>query len=188
MPNRLNIPERTEKYKQGLIDMINYIDQISPTKDMKIIEVGCWTGCGSEIFAKRFKSVVCIDKWQQNGGDHLTRKYLMSNVELMFDERAEKYKNIFKSKMSSLEAAKVYSDMTNEVLPEVVYIDAMHDYENVIKDLIAWKDIPSKFICGHDYERRFIGVVKAVREVFGKPQAVFKDSSWAIKLPGKDKE
>lgn len=185
----MSIPERAQKYKQGLIDMINWMDQFSPVRMMKIIEVGSWTGCSSEIFAKRFDKVICIDLWKSNIGG-ITNKYNMHDVEKIFDKRAEKYKGIIcKSKMSSIEASKIYKNNKGEctsdilkILPEVLYIDAAHDFENVKNDLLAWKSIPTKFICGHDYEKRFMGVVKAVNKVMGKPQKIFKDSSWIIKL------
>jgi len=180
------IPERTQKYKQGLIDMINWMDQFSPVRMMKIIEVGSWTGCASVIFAKRFKKVICIDKWKSNIGE-ITNEYDMKEVEKIFDRRAAKYHGvILKNKIGSLEAAEIYQDedetMDQDFFPDVVYIDAGHTFEQVREDLLAWKDIPKKFICGHDYENRFIGVKKAINKILGHPQKVFKDSSWVIKL------
>lgn len=182
------IPERTQKYRQGLIDMIEWMDKFSPVRMMKIIEVGCWTGCSSEIFAKRFNRVICVDLWQSNIGG-ITNKYDMKEVEVIFDRRAARYHGVIcKSKTSSIEAAKIYQDhgsdekIDNDIFPDVIYIDAGHTFEDVLKDLSAWKDIPKKFICGHDYEKRFPGVVKAVNKIFGKPQRVFKDSSWIVKL------
>ena len=50
--------------------MINWMDANSnkPVRLMKIIEIGAWTGCGSEIFAKRFKTVICVDPWKNRTG------------------------------------------------------------------------------------------------------------------------
>ena len=53
-----------------------------------------------------------------------------------------------------------------------VYIDAMHDYENVLADLLSFKDKvkPEGFILGHDFSnnpagrRAKFGVVRAVRD------------------------
>jgi hypothetical protein len=182
----MKIPERTKKYKQGLIDMIKWIDQFYSVKEMKIIEVGSWTGCASEIFAQYFHKVICIDLWKSNIGG-ITNQYDMKEVEKIFDQRANKYKGIiFKSKISSLEAAKIYQESVKNkdlnILPDVVYIDANHYYKHIKQDIKIWKDIPTKFLCGHDYEHRFKGVIKAVNELLGNPHERFKDSSWIFKL------
>jgi hypothetical protein len=182
------IPERTKKYKQGLINMINWIDKFYPIRMMKIIEVGSWTGCASIIFAKRFNKVICVDMWKSNVGG-ITDEYDMKEVEKIFDRRTELYHGVIcKSKMSSLKAAEIYNDkgsddkLDRDIMPDVVYIDACHTYENTKADLLAWKDIPKKFLCGHDFENRFKGVKKAVREIIGEPDKIFLDSSWIKKL------
>lgn len=185
--SKKKIPERNKRYKLGLLDMIKWIDAHSekPVRMMKIIEVGSWTGCGSEIFAKYFKKVICIDPWENNIGG-ITDLYNMKDVEDIFDERLKKYPGvIFKNKMSSEEAAKVYNDKSNmdqDFLPDVVYIDANHEYKHAKKDIKLWKKVPNLFLCGHDFENRFPGVKKAVIELLGYPHKIFQDSSWIFKL------
>lgn len=187
------IPERTNRYKQGLVDMINYIDSISdkPVRMMNIVEVGVWTGCASVIFAKRFREVICVDTWKQAGGDHLTKKYNMKEVEKIFDSRMSKYPGIIrKAKMDSKQAAfaSLIEKMENIETYDVIYIDAIHTFEGSLKDMRDWKPIAKRFICGHDYEKRFPGVIKAVNKVFGKPLKVFKDTSWVVKIKQGGKE
>ena len=53
--------------------------------------------------------------------------------------------------------------------PSLVFLDAMHDYEETKKDLIWAKEVGAKIICGHDYCDLFPGVVKVVDE-FGGPR------------------
>ena len=36
-------------------------------------------------------------------------------------------------------------------------------------------------LCGHDYQGRFPGVIKAVDE-FRRPDKIFKDTSWMVQL------
>jgi hypothetical protein len=79
---------------------------------------------------------------------------------------------------------------------DLVYIDAKHDYVSVQKDISIWKNA-SRFIGGHDYDKRFPGVVRAVDEYAkaiekewsltqdnGKNSVcevhAFKDGSWLI--------
>ena len=52
---------------------------------------------------------------------------------------------------------------------DLLFIDALHDYESVRDDISYWqpKVKHGGIICGHDYEnRRFPGVKQAVHEVF----------------------
>ncbi len=53
--------------------------------------------------------------------------------------------------------------------PALVFLDAMHDYEETKKDIVWAKEIGAKIICGHDYCDEFPGVIKVVDE-FGGPR------------------
>jgi hypothetical protein len=48
---------------------------------------------------------------------------------------------------------------------DIVYIDAEHDYDSVLKDIKAWKPKAKYVIAGHDFHV-FPGVKKAVDESF----------------------
>lgn len=65
----------------------------------------------------------------------------------------------------SVEAAKEVEDNSLDF----VYIDAMHDYDNVKNDIKAWvpKVRIGGLITGHDFTPRYKGLKKAVREIFG---------------------
>ena len=52
--------------------------------------------------------------------------------------------------------------------PSLVFLDAMHDYEDTKKDIIWAKEVGAKIICGHDYSEDFRGVIQVVKE-FGGP-------------------
>jgi hypothetical protein len=67
---------------------------------------------------------------------------------------------------------------------DFVYIDGMHTYEQVKKDILNYKDLikPGGFIGGHDYSDYWLDVVKAVDECLGKPDKTFQDTSWTKKL------
>lgn len=63
---------------------------------------------------------------------------------------------------------------------DVVFIDAAHSYDMVFRDIKAWKD-KCKIIMGHDYHENHPGVIKAVNEMFGKPDKVV-GSVWLKRL------
>lgn len=64
---------------------------------------------------------------------------------------------------TSVRAATYFPD--NSV--EFVFIDAAHDYESVKTDILTWltKVKPGGWLCGHDYEKSWEDVVKAVDEL-----------------------
>ena len=53
--------------------------------------------------------------------------------------------------------------------PSLVFLDAMHDYEETKKDIIWAKQAGAEIICGHDYSDEFPGVTRVVDE-FGGPR------------------
>jgi predicted O-methyltransferase YrrM len=69
---------------------------------------------------------------------------------------------------------------------DLVYIDGVHTYEQVKKDIENYRKIvkPNGLLCGHDYlnEGHLVGVFEAVNEIFGKPDIIFEDTTWLIKL------
>ena len=54
---------RAPFYAEGLIDMINWINTIRPTSEMRIIEIGSYVGESTMIFAENFKEVVSVDPY-----------------------------------------------------------------------------------------------------------------------------
>lgn len=163
--------------KTGLSDMIKYIGDVS---EMTIVEIGSYVGDSTRIFAERFKGVVAVDPWL-NGydkDDAASYQHDMKIVEAQFDDLCRELPNIEKMKMTSAEAAKNFVDGTIDV----VYIDALHTYHGVKVDIELWEPKIKKggFLCGHDYQGRFQGVINAVNE-FKKPDMTFKDTSWIIK-------
>lgn len=57
----------------------------------------------------------------------------------------------------------------NGPAPAMVFLDAMHDYEETKKDIEWAKEVGAKIISGHDYCEAFPGVMKVVDE-FGGPR------------------
>lgn len=64
---------------------------------------------------------------------------------------------------------------------DLCYIDGNHEYDAVLADIVGCRQFLRKgnFIAGHDYGS---GVEKAVKKVFDRPDKVYRDSSWVVKL------
>jgi len=175
------------RFIDGLKDMIQYID----LSNIIMLEVGCYTGDSTKIFASsgKVKFVYGVDMWE---GGYDENDYVsfsnMEVVERIFDERMKQFENFRKIKLDSVEASKLFDDGSLDF----VYIDALHSYAGVKKDIVAWKPKIRKggYIGGHDYinrrktnrSNRFLGVAKAVNEIFEKADETFQDTSWIVRL------
>lgn len=178
------IPERTKKSIKGLGTLVNYLKERENVKELAILEIGSWTGCSAELFAKNFREVYCLDPWKATEG--INTKYNMNEVEKIFDKRMGKYKNVIKIKKTAKE---FFDYLEKENIEkeykffDVIYIDGIHTYEAVKKDIINSLKLKPKYIAGHDYwQKKFPGVIKAVDEMLGKPDKIFFDSSWVKEL------
>lgn len=170
---------RNQQSKAGLQKMIDYINTITPTKLMTMVEVGVFHGDGTIIFAKNFLTVCAVDPWLSGLGD-ITDRVDMQEVYECFFEKAYKRNNISIYRMKSKEASTHFQDGERDL----VYIDAGHEYEQVADDLKNWLSKVKKggWITGHDYRSKFPGVIKAVNELVGKPDKVFPDTSWVKRI------
>jgi predicted O-methyltransferase YrrM len=66
---------------------------------------------------------------------------------------------------------------------DFVFIDADHSYASVRRDIDAWRSKvrPGGWIGGHDYNRKFPGVVRAVDFVFGARNVItLPGSIWSV--------
>lgn len=141
-----------------------------------MVEVGSWKGRSTsymgELIKKSNKSVkfYAVDTWEgseEHKEDieklHIQGRTLFeefkSNIEL-----CEVSNYITPLRLSSLEASKKFSDNSLDF----VHIDASHDYESVLEDIIAWypKVKPGGIISGDDYVPCWNGVIKAVNKYF----------------------
>lgn len=166
---------RTEASREGLRSFCRYIHSLTPTKGMTLVEIGAFEGDSTEIFCNWFKEVVTIDPWQSNIGD-ITNTVNMDKVYDRFCKRMIKYDNITALRHYSYD---IVSNFDDESI-DIVYIDGSHKYNDVLRDLKDWLPKVKKdgFIAGHDYCKKFKGVVQAVNQTIGKPDKVFKDYSW----------
>ena len=167
---------------RGLLDLVDHIQKSIPTREADMVEIGSYTGESTVLFAKKFKSVLSIDPFVDNydPNDRTCNFAPFDDVYRRFMDRISEYKNVSHLRETSDEACKSLAGRKFGV----VYIDGMHTYEQVLKDISNYRPLvlTGGFICGHDFASGHPGVRRAVAESLGKPDIVFRDSSWVKML------
>jgi len=164
------------------------VDYFQPKSNF--YEIGSWKGRSSVYMAVEIINsgkehlFTCVDTWE---GCEFTKDNEAIKDKTLY---AEFLKNIeplngiiTPVKSTSLEAAKLVPDSSLDFC----FIDASHDYDNVIADIKAWfpKVKLGGVIAGHDYPE-WEGVKKAVDEFFGN-KIVSKYDCWIYQIgPKKD--
>ena len=151
----------------GWFDYDNiYKHVVNTFEEGHFIEVGCFLGKSSaymlvEIINSgkniHFDMIDTFDRWE---GVNNSYEQFKENNPIAF---IRKYKDRFRVlKVASIFASKLYEDNSLDF----VFIDASHDYENVLADITAWfpKVKHGGIIGGHDYADSYIGVKQAVKE------------------------
>ena len=172
---------RAPFYAEGLIDMINWIDNIRPTKEMRIIEIGSYIGESTMIFADRFKEVVSVDPYIND--------YDLEDAACSFAPFDKVYEQFVRNTLSvpNIKSIRETSENAFSILKDqqwdMVYIDGLHTLEGVSYDIAHYKTIikPGGFVCGHDYG--WGNVRHAIGQLLDdKVDATFKDASWAKQI------
>jgi predicted O-methyltransferase YrrM len=172
---------RAPFYAEGLIDMINWINTIRPTSEMRIIEIGSYVGESTMIFADRFKEVISVDPYinDYDLADDACHHAPFDKVYEQFIRNTLSIPNIKSIKETSENAFSILKDQQWDM----VYIDGLHTFEGVSYDIEHYKTLikPGGFICGHDYG--WGNVRHAIGQLLDdKVDATFKDGSWAKQL------
>jgi predicted O-methyltransferase YrrM len=172
---------RNEILRNGLLEMIGYINEDTPTKGMKMIEIGSYAGESTTIFASSFKEVLAIDPFLNDYDlNDITCHYMeLNKVYNVFSEAISGHGNIRHIMKTSDEASSGIKDDSYDF----VYIDGLHTYEQVKKDITNYLPKIKKggFIGGHDYHPNWQGVMDAINELL-VVERVFGDTSWIVKV------
>jgi predicted O-methyltransferase YrrM len=95
-------------------------------------------------------------------------------------EYAERYR--YRARLFRGDSAQMAEGVEDGSL-DFVFIDADHSYEAVRKDIDAWRSKvrPGGWFGGHDYNRKFPGVIRAVDFVFGARNVItLPGSIWSV--------
>ena len=117
-------------------------------------EIGVAAGENAEVMLQTVEDceLLCVDHWGTSWSKKLEKRAY---------QRLAQYHDVTIHKASSMDAARAVPDKSLDF----VYIDAAHDFDNVMLDLIVWsrKVKPGGIVAGHDYDRPHKrGVVPAV--------------------------
>lgn len=146
--------------------------QLLQSKNIKLaVEVGSWLGGSARFTASNLPPdalLLCVDTWlgseenQVGAVAHiidlaiLYRQFLSNTIHNNLQDR------MIPIRMPSLETASHLSQLGFKF--DFIYIDAAHDYENVIADMRAWYPLLAEngIFCGDDFNHP--PIVKAVNE------------------------
>lgn len=131
-------------------------------------EVGVMKGEYSQVLLEACPNLhlICVDAWQAYEGYDMGDQAKMDELFARAQKRLSRYPNKTFIREFSVDAAK---QVPNDSL-DFVYIDAAHDFFNVVNDLNAWTPKVRKggIISGHDYIMRGMGP-----NIYGKANMTF---------------
>lgn len=151
-----------------------------------VIEVGSWLGLSTRHIAKTIPEggvVYAVDHWlgspnENNSAFDMANLYRQFLSNVIHENLTHK---IIPMRMSSGEAARIL-----KIKPDLVYIDATHDYNSVYCDLVMWFPFVKGHgvLCGDDYfwahEHPHGGPVKRAVDTFARENnlIVRDDGQW----------
>ena len=180
-----------------LMELIGYYLTDERLPEARVAEIGVAQG----TLAKRavgwwphLGHYVCVDPWKPYPewadrpltADELSVAYWEGIYKQVVLWAADK-KSVQIVRAPSVEAAKRFPDN----FFDIVFIDSVHDWPNGINDIYAWlpKVKDDGILCGHDYVKRFEGMIRAVDTAFGDHFLLEDDTggSWWVHLSAERK-
>lgn len=134
----------------------------------KVLEVGSWAGRSAIVMARNGAEVTCVDTWEGSQNDEGCKQYDGS--------RGTPFQ-VFLRNVQGLPIKAHIGRSPDEASEfkdgefDIVYIDAEHDYQSVVADIMAWWPKAKHLIAGHDYDF-FPEVRQAVANCFASPPEV----------------
>jgi predicted O-methyltransferase YrrM len=141
----------------------------------RIVEIGSNRGRSAAALSDNTDGqVIAVDIWKD-----------IKTFEVFQDNMAP---NVTFYRMPSLTAANLFVSAGRTF--DMIFIDAMHDYENVKADILAWRPllVAGGLLCGHDYGRESVvgggqyDVTRVVDELFPLHKVEVTGSIWAVTL------
>lgn len=152
-----------------------------------VVELGVYDGKNLIYLAKNNPQTnfVGIDLWKHFDSDRINT--LKPKNQSDWDDlynllilETKSIQNLRLIRSDTIEAADTFENLSIDL----IFVDASHDYRDVKNDILTWlpKISTTGIISGHDYGLQYIGVIKAVTEVFGTDNLdVLYDAVWVTK-------
>ncbi len=135
----------------------NYLNTNHNTSNIRIAEIGCWTGTSSLILAlvaEKFNGKVFSIDWFKGSPDtNLDFAGTYFDIRKIFDDNIKAFNyssRIEVIESTSIEASKKCEDESLDV----VFLDGDHKYRHIKRDIDTWLPKLKKggLLCGHDCE------------------------------------
>lgn len=134
-----------------------------------IIEIGTLFGFTTQLIASQKQQnqvVITVDNYSWNPFG------LSPDDHRAFTQRALQY-CLSKSLVETVDdTSESFFASYDRETPALVFLDGSHDYEHVRNEIRHAKRLGARVICGDDYHEMHAGVVRAVKEEFGKDFSV----------------
>jgi hypothetical protein len=125
-----------------------------------IVECGSWVGESSRHIAelvydrdnpRKSGHIYCVDTWEGDSGHKKTYAHIIDKLYDLFIYNCWQYRSLITPiRAFSWDGMKIIADAG--VVPNLVYIDASHDYIDVLKDLETAHNLwPNATLCGDDW-------------------------------------
>lgn len=159
------------------------------------VEVGCKEGRTTGFILKHVPDsrVIAIDPWMQQeaSADPTKETYAawdFSKIEAEFWANVGEHREQCQMlRMTSERAAETFAETgLNVDGTDLVFIDALHDYEHVMQDISLWwpRVRSGGVLAGHDFNHKWPGVERAVADHFNLADVgVGFDSVWFVVKP-----
>lgn len=159
----------------------NEIEELVKARNVEvIIEVGCWMGLSTRHMAKIVPphgKIYAVDTWLGSPNEvHDAR-----TLELLYDQFLSNviheglWEKIIPIRMDSLTAAQ-----TLDVMADLIYIDATHEYNAALADCRAWYPHVKVggILCGDDWAWGDGGVGRAVIQFAQENYLIYHTNGW----------
>lgn len=162
-----------------------------------IVELGSWVGFSTRWFAENTDCphIVCIDTWAGSAEHCDFSQEQLDDLYKAFVQSCWKHRHrIIPMQMNTVQGMLKLKEHNVCKEVEIVYIDASHQYEDVIVDIeMAWEIFPNAVLIGDDFtwknptQDRRRTVSEAVNYFCNKHKIEFINSRskylWAIQRP-----
>lgn len=164
----------------------------------RFVEVGSWKGRSSSHLAveiansKKQIDFYCVDTWRGcRENNDPTHDAYDPNIHMVYDIFLNNMKPVenyyVPLRMKSTDGSKLFENNSLDF----VFIDASHEYEDVLDDIKCWfpKVKSGGILAGHDYyvlEHNYTGapgVKRAVNEYFNPDDLIKDQDCWIYNMP-----